>query len=262
MPQMTSTIDYKALAKRVAQRAIYADNNADPNNKAWAADLRAVVSLLNGMADAQPVAWRCEVRDLLTQAEQCLSTAVQFAQWAHDEPPSYLSAWDYEADHIAAEIRAMLAAAPAVPQADAQPVAAVPVDWMERLKEAVKHIGYANVEKWYRLGGEDMIEQAKSDAVTAYATLCEALESLYAAPAAPQAEPKRDWSAIDAAIREYLDGYEQIGENDAGADACYTPTERELYLIYDAINGLLADESFVAAISAPQAEPKRTGEVK
>ena len=55
-------IDYKALAERVAQRAIYADNNADPNNKAWAADLRAVVSLLNGMADAQPVAWRCEVR--------------------------------------------------------------------------------------------------------------------------------------------------------------------------------------------------------
>jgi len=50
-------IDYKALAERVAQRAIYADNNADPNNKAWAADLRAVVSLLNGMADAQPVAW-------------------------------------------------------------------------------------------------------------------------------------------------------------------------------------------------------------
>lgn len=187
MPQMTSTIDYKALAERVAQRAIYADNNADPNNKAWAADLRAVVSLLNGMADAQPVAWRCEVRDLLTQAEQCLSTAVRFEQWAHDEPPSYLSAWDYEADHIAAEIRAMLSAA----------------------------------------------------------------------PAAPQAEPTRDWSAIDAAIREYLDGYEQIGENDAGADACYTPTERELYLIYDAINGLFADESFVAAISAPQAEPKR-----
>lgn len=50
-------IDYKALAERVAQRAIYADNNADPNNKAWAADLRAVVSLLNGMAEAQPVAW-------------------------------------------------------------------------------------------------------------------------------------------------------------------------------------------------------------
>lgn len=113
-----STIDYKALAERVAQRAIYADNNADPNNKAWAADLRAVVSLLNGMADAQPVAWRCEVRDLLTQAEQCLSTAVQFAQWSHDEPPSYLSAWDYEADHIAAEIRAMLTAAPAAPQAE------------------------------------------------------------------------------------------------------------------------------------------------
>lgn len=180
-------IDYKALAGRVAQRAIYADNNADPNNKAWAADLRAVVSLLNGMADAQPVAWRCEVRDLLTQAEQCLSTAVRFEQWAHDEPPSYLSAWDYEADHIAAEIRAVLAAA----------------------------------------------------------------------PAAPQAEPKRDWSTIDAAIREYLDNYELIGEDDSGADACYTPTERELYLIYDAINGLLADENFVTAISTPQAEPKR-----
>ena len=73
--------------------------------------------------------------------------------------------------------------------ADAQPVPVVPVDWTGRLKEAVKHIGYANVEKWYRLGGEDMIEQAKSDAVTAYATLCEALESLAAAPSAPQAEP-------------------------------------------------------------------------
>jgi len=118
MTQMTSTIDYKALAERVAQRAIYADNNADRDNKTWAADLRAIVSLLNGMADAQPVAWRCEVRDLLTQAEQCLSTAVRFEQWAHDEPPSYLSAWDYEADHIAAEIRAMLSAAPAAPQAE------------------------------------------------------------------------------------------------------------------------------------------------
>lgn len=51
-------IDYKALAGRVAQRVIYADNNADPSNKGWAADLRAVVSLLNGMADAQPVAYR------------------------------------------------------------------------------------------------------------------------------------------------------------------------------------------------------------
>jgi hypothetical protein len=78
-----------------------------------------------------------------------------------------------------------------------------------------------------------------------------------AAPAAPQAEPKRDWSTIDAAIREYVNNYELIGEDDAGADACYTPTERERDLIYDAINGLLADESFVAAISAPQAEPKR-----
>jgi len=60
-------IDYKALAERVAQRAIYADNNADPNNKAWAADLRTVVSLLNGMADAQPFFWIGPVtRDAIT----------------------------------------------------------------------------------------------------------------------------------------------------------------------------------------------------
>lgn len=72
--------------------------------------------------------------------------------------------------------------------------------------------------------------------------------SLYAHPA-PQAEPTRDWSAIDTAIREYLDGYEQIGENDAGADACYTPTERELYLIYDAINGLFADDRFMRLVA-------------
>lgn len=36
-------IDYKALAERVAQRAIYADNNADQNNKTWAATRRAIV---------------------------------------------------------------------------------------------------------------------------------------------------------------------------------------------------------------------------
>ena len=168
MTQMTSTIDYKALAERVAQRAIYADNNADRDNKTWAADLRAIVSLLNGMADAQPVAWRCEVRDLLTQAEQCLSTAVRFEQWAHDEPPSYLSAWDYEADHIAAEIRAMLSAAPAAPQAEPKPTPASGNDLNVYKEMATNYRNDAQAEpKREPLSDEQIGEEATNRQMTA-----------------------------------------------------------------------------------------------
>lgn len=67
------------------------------------------------------------------------------------------------------------------------------------------------------------------------------------------AETERDWTAIDAAIRQYLDDYELIGEDDDGADACYTPTQRERVLIHDAINGLLADEHFMGLIATRRA---------
>lgn len=134
-------------------------------------------------------------------------------------------------------------------QAEAQPVA-VPAGWklvpVDPTPEMLSAVGMMDGYDWHAPGCSPDADHANW-----YSAM------IAAAPAAPQAEPKRDWSVIDAAIREYLDDYELIGEDDAGADAYYTPTERELYLIYDAINGLLADDSFVAAISAPQAEPKR-----
>lgn len=68
-----------------------------------------------------------------------------------------------------------------------------------------------------------------------------------------ETEPEREWAAIDAAIREYLNDYELIGEDDAGADASYTPTQRERVLIYDAINGLLADERVMSLLATRRA---------
>lgn len=68
-----------------------------------------------------------------------------------------------------------------------------------------------------------------------------------------ETEPEREWTAIDAAIREYVNDYELIGEDDAGADASYRPTQRERVLIYDAINGLLADERVMSLLATRRA---------
>lgn len=62
----------------------------------------------------------------------------------------------------------------------------------ERLKAECKRIGDERVEKWAKLDCEDMVEQAKADAVTGYSMLCEALDAIAAAPhPAPQPQPVR-----------------------------------------------------------------------
>jgi len=245
-----STIDYKALAKRVAQRAIYAENNADPNNKAWAADLRAVVSLLNGMAEAQPVAPVALVRAYNAGYMAGHHDTVEGG--FVDIHPSDMDT--YHADVVAElGLTAAPQAEPCIGNDSACPCQDGDACHYKDAADGTKAWPVPQAEPKL---GELMREQRNSRIVAgAYPDGNPNAGAIMAQTS--QAEPKRDWSVIDAAIREYLDGYEQIGEDDAGADACYTPTERERDLIYDAINGLLADESFVAAISAPQAEPKR-----
>jgi len=52
-------IDYKALAERIEQQAVLYDWLAEHSDeqRTWAADLRTVVSLLEGMAEAKPALW-------------------------------------------------------------------------------------------------------------------------------------------------------------------------------------------------------------
>ncbi|CAB3920056.1 hypothetical protein [Achromobacter ruhlandii] len=56
----------------------------------------------------------------------------------------------------------------------------------------------------------------------------------------------RDWKAIDAAVREYLDGYEMEGDG-----GYYVPNNRERAILDDAVAGLLADDDFLAHMGRP-----------
>ena len=60
--------------------------------------------------------------------------------------------------------------------------------------------------------------------------------------------PSRDWKAIQAAIDEYLDGYELRADEGA-----HTPTDFERFLLDDCIAGLLADDDFLALITGSAA---------
>ena len=51
--------------------------------------------------------------------------------------------------------------------------------------------------------------------------------------------------AVNTSVRDYLDDYEVRGD-----EGCYTPNERERFLLADAINGLLVDEDFIRALHA------------
>ena len=137
-------IDYKALAGRVAQRAIYADNNADPNNKTWAADLRTVVSLLNDIAGQKPFAWA--IRDGWSQTRFSVDP---------DTPILGTRRADYVVDAL------YLHPAPAAPAG----WKLVPVEPTPEMLASTS---------WPGCAGTD------------YAHM------LAAAPAAPQAEPKRE----------------------------------------------------------------------
>lgn len=68
-------------------------------------------------------------------------------------------------------------------------------------------------------------------------------------PSSTATPQERDWKAIDAAIDEYLDGYELRLD-----EGCHTPTEFERFLLSDAIGGLLAEREFLALLTpAPAA---------
>lgn len=56
----------------------------------------------------------------------------------------------------------------------------------------------------------------------------------------------RDWKAIDAAVKEYLDGYEMEGDG-----GYYVPNNRERAILDDAVAGLLADDDFLAHMGRP-----------
>jgi hypothetical protein len=65
-----------------------------------------------------------------------------------------------------------------------------------------------------------------------------------------------DWKALEARIDEFVGEYEMRGENEAGQDGCYTPTEGERAMISDAIHGLLAEAEVMRLIRpAAQAQP-------
>lgn len=63
------------------------------------------------------------------------------------------------------------------------------------------------------------------------------------------AQPK-DWKAIEAAIDEYLDGYELRLD-----EGCHTPTEFERFLLSDAVAGLLSEDEILALLAGTPAAP-------
>lgn len=66
--------------------------------------------------------------------------------------------------------------------------------------------------------------------------------AVHAAPmlAAPAV---RNWQAVQAAIDDYLEGYELRLD-----EGCHTPTEFERFMLVDAIAGLMADDEFIGAM--------------
>ena len=73
-------------------------------------------------------------------------------------------------------------------------------------------------------------------------------------PSTTATPQERDWKAIDAAIDEYVDGYELRLD-----EGCHTPTEFERFLLNDAIDGLFAEREFLALLTpAPAASDAPT----
>ncbi len=63
--------------------------------------------------------------------------------------------------------------------------------------------------------------------------------------------PPRDWKTVQAAIDDYLEGYELRLD-----EGCHTPTEFEKFLLVDAVAGLMEDDEFIGAmLSAITAAP-------
>jgi len=53
----------------------------------------------------------------------------------------------------------------------------------------------------------------------------------------PIASGQEPIAGLEAAIDDYLEDYEMLGENEDGADVCYTPNENDKALIKDAFMG-------------------------
>lgn len=69
-----------------------------------------------------------------------------------------------------------------------------------------------------------------------------------AAALSQQPEPKAEArGVVDAAIVEFVEGYEFCGEDSQGREGYYTPNERERMLIEDALRGWEAEKSSSAA---------------
>lgn len=56
---------------------------------------------------------------------------------------------------------------------------------------------------------------------------------------------------------DYVEGYEQLGEDDQGREGYYTPSDVERALILDAVNGLIADEDFITAAGIEYTERQK-----
>lgn len=50
-------------------------------------------------------------------------------------------------------------------------------------------------------------------------------------------EVASDWPSYNAAVAEYVEDYEFMGETEDAREGCYSPNERERMLILDAMNG-------------------------
>ena len=59
-------------------------------------------------------------------------------------------------------------------------------------------------------------------------------------------ETRAALETVDEAMKKYLDEYELVGEDARGREGTYTPTDHERMLIQDALDGLFAEEDFLA----------------
>lgn len=79
----------------------------------------------------------------------------------------------------------------------------------------------------------------------------------YALLVSAPAPSARDWAAVQAAIDEFLDGYELRLD-----EGCHTPTEFERFLLVDAIAGLMDDNEFINALYAAVTAAATAGDAR
>jgi len=65
------------------------------------------------------------------------------------------------------------------------------------------------------------------------------------------AQPVADFAAFEAAVQEYIEDYEMLGETEYGRDACYTPNAGDRAMLLDAFMGF----DFSLYTSPPKAAP-------